>query len=119
MLKSLRHYRKRLLSLSQSPELQNSAAMFASVLNQEARKTVPKIDQAIVRVCRMLESDEPGPLKDDARFLEKALSCYESDIQKAQDTGDAYFLSLVGDLADAKGDLGPIRDAKYRIMRDA
>ena len=37
VLKSLNHYKNRLKTLNDSPELKDSAAMFASVLNQQAR----------------------------------------------------------------------------------
>lgn len=49
VLKSLTHYKKRLQTLGQSPELQNAAAMFGPVLGQEARKTIPRIDDMLDR----------------------------------------------------------------------
>ena len=58
ILKSLNHYKKRLQTLHKSPELQNSAAMFASVLNQQARKTVPEIDEALEKIYRVLRDVE-------------------------------------------------------------
>lgn len=118
VLKALEHYKKRLKTLSHSPELQNSAAMFASVLNQEARNTVPKIDRIIEKIhCVLRGTEQTASLLDDVHFLEKALSCYQSDIQKAQDTGHEYFLELVGDLSTAKDYLKPIDIAKDRIKQ--
>lgn len=105
ILKALSHYKKRLQTLHTSPELQNSAAMFASVLNQEARKTIPKIDDIKKKVIDILEGNNPSI---DVNFLRKALACYESDIQKAQDTQNEYFLKLVN-LDDIKNDIKSIR----------
>ena len=116
ILKSLNHYKKRLKTLGQSPELQNSAAMFASVLNQEARKTIPIIDDMIEKIHDILRGvKEYDSLYNDVKFLEKALSCYKSDIQKAQDTGNEYFVKLVGDMKAASNDIEPINTAKCKI----
>ncbi len=116
VIKALNHYRKRLRSFSGSPELQGSAAMFASLLNQEAGKTIPKIDETITKIHHVLRGQEqPESLLKDIEFLEKALACYQSDIQKAQDTGDRYFLKLVKDIQSAKRDLIPISIARKQI----
>ncbi len=56
-------------------------------------------------------------LSEDVSFLEKALSCYESDIHKAETTEHEYFLKLVGDITDAKNDLGTIKIALNKIKQ--
>ena len=90
--------------------------MFASVLQQEARKTVPKIDEAIKKIKECLTGSQPlDSLIDDIPFFQKALSCYESDIKKAQDTGYDYFVNLVGDMKVAKEILPSINIANKRI----
>ena len=50
ILKSLKHYKNRLRTLGKSPELKESAAMFASVLSQQAMKIIPVIDQTIQKI---------------------------------------------------------------------
>lgn len=120
VIKALNHYKKRLKTLGQSPELQNSAAMFASVLHQEATKTVPKIDKTIEDIHNSLSNPEQlQSLQSKVSFLEKALSCYQSDIQKAQDTGNKYFLMLVGDLAAASNDVKPLKAAKSKLRQNS
>ena len=116
VLKSLEHYRKRLRTLSKSPELKDSAAMFASVLNQQAMKTVPKIDEVVEKIKNSINDiQEVQKLSDEISFFEKALMCYESDIDKAQNTGHEYFVNLVGDLAAAKNDVNIIKNALKKI----
>jgi len=116
LLKSLEHYRKRLRTIGQSPELKDSAAMFASVLNQQAMKTVPKIDEVIEKIKKSINDiQEIKSLSGEIPFFEKALMCYESDIDKAQNTGHEYFVKLVGDLSEAKNDLGTIKTALKKI----
>ena len=116
ILKSLNHYKNRLKTLNESPELKDAAAMFASVLNQQARKTVPKINEVIEKIHKSLEDTQAmNELEEEIQFLEKALTCYESDIHKAEDIGHEYFVKLVGDMAEARNDLKRIKVALDKI----
>ena len=116
VLRSLNHYKKRLKSIGNSPELKDSSAMFGSLLQQEAMKTIPKIDH-IIKIIQegLTESTLLNSLSNDSGFLVKALLCYEADIKKAQDTGHEYFLKLVGDLSLVKNDLELIKNALNKI----
>mgnify|MGYP001811990802 CR=1 FL=1 len=116
ILKSLNHYKNRLKTLNESPELKEAAAMFASVLNQQARKTVPKINEVIEKIQKSLEDTQAmNELEEERQFLEKALTCYESDIHKAEDTGHEYFVKLVGNMEEARNDLRAIKTALEKI----
>jgi len=118
VLKSLRHYKNRLKTMGNSPELKDAAAMFAPILYQQAMKTIPKIDEVIQKVQDNLgDIQSVNKLSEDVPFLEKALLCYEADIHKAQDTGHAYFLKLVGDMVVAKNDLETIKIALDKIKQ--
>ena len=55
ILKSLRHYKNRLKTISDSPELKDSAAMFGGILKQAAIKTIPKIDE----ITQKIQNDLP------------------------------------------------------------
>jgi ElaB/YqjD/DUF883 family membrane-anchored ribosome-binding protein len=116
ILKSLNHYKNRLKTLNESPELKDAAAMFASVLNQQARKTGPKINEVIEKIHKSLEDTQAmNELEEERQFLGKALTCYESDIHKAEDTGHEYFVKLVGDMGEARNDLKRIKIALEKI----
>lgn len=116
ILRSLNHYKKRLKTLGSSPELKNSSAIFGSLLQQEAMKTIPKIDEITKKIKDALSDDIVlNSLSEDRAFLVKALSCYESDINKAQNTGHEYFLKLVGDLPFVKKDLDLVKNAVDKI----
>jgi hypothetical protein len=56
-------------------------------------------------------------LSEEISLLERALSCYESDIHKAETTKHEYFLKLVGNMDDAKKDLGTIKIALNKIKQ--
>ena len=116
ILKSLNHYKNRLKTLSESPELKESGATFGSILNQQARKTVPKINEVIEKIQTSLSDVQIlKELEEEKQFLEKALSCYESDIHKAEDTGNEYFVKLVGDMVQGRKDLETIKTALDKI----
>ena len=118
VLKSLRHYKNRLKTIGNSPELKDAAAMFAPLLYQQAMKTIPKIDEIIQKVQDNLEDvQSASKLSEDVPFLEKALSCYEADIHKAQDTGHEYFVKLVGEKVVSKNDLESIKIALDKIKQ--
>jgi len=116
ILRSLFHYKKRLISIDKSPEIKDSAAMLGGVLRQAAMKTIPKIDEVTQIIKQsLLESKVVNTLNENIPFLEKALLSYESDIKKAQDTGHEYYLKLVGNLPLAVKDLELINIAKSKI----
>ena len=116
VLKSLNHYKNRLKTLNKSPELKEAAAMFAPVLNQQAMKTIPKIDEVTKKIQDSLNNIESiNNLQEEIPFLEKALACYESDIHKAENTGYEYFTTLIGDMVQAKKDLKIIKIALEKI----
>ena len=120
ILRSLQHYRNRLRTLPNSPELKDAAAMFASVLNQQAMKTIPKIDEVTKKVQDSLDDIKKiNELQSEISFFEKALMSYESDIQKAQDLGHEYFVKLVGDMVEAKNNLPEIKKALEKIKQFA
>ncbi len=118
ILKSLKHYKNRLKTIGNSPDLKETAGMFAPILNQQAMKTIPKIDQVIQKIQNnLVDIQLVNKLSEDIPFLEKALSCYEADIHKAENTGHEYFVKLVGNMAVAKNDLKIIKIALDKIKQ--
>ena len=116
ILKSLNHYKNRLKTFNESPELKEAGATFGSILNQQARKTIPKINEVIEKIQTSLRDVQIlKELEEEKQFLEKALSCYESDIHKAEDTGNEYFVKLVGDMIQGRKDLETIKTALNKI----
>ena len=92
--------------------------MFAPILNQQAMKTIPKIDEVIQKIQNnLVDIQLVNKLSEDIPFLEKALSCYEADIHKAENTGHEYFVKLVGNMAVAKNDLKIIKIALDKIKQ--
>ena len=118
VLKSLVHYKKRLQTIHASPELKEAAAMFAPVLQGQAQKRIPMIDETKQKIEEMLQNSIPAQsLEEDLEILEKALECRKADIEKALDTGREYFIKLLGDLQEATKDLEPIKNALVKIKQ--
>ena len=116
ILKSLNHYKNRLKTLNESPELKDGGGTFGSILNMQARKTIPKINEVIEKIQSGLSDVQIlKELEEEKQFLEKALSCYESDIHKAEDAGNEYFVKLVGDMVQGRKDLETIKTALDKI----
>ena len=116
ILKAFTHYKKRLQTMGNSPELKEAAAMFAPVLQQQAVKIIPRIDETVTKIQNVLSDIIPiNSLEDDIQLMQRALECYQSDIEKAENTGNEYFLKLLGDLLTAKKDSADIAKAINKI----
>ncbi|RMW33468.1 MAG: hypothetical protein EA437_06525 [Candidatus Nitrosomarinus sp.] len=116
ILKSLTHYKKRLQTIHASPEVKEAAAMFAPVLQSQAKKRIPMIENAKIDIEKFLvDSKIIESLQQDLEIIEKALECRKSDIEKAETTSDEYFLKLVENLDESKKDLPQIENALKKI----
>ena len=116
ILKSLIHYKKRLQTIHQSPELKEAAAMFAPLLQSTARKKIPVIDEVKEKIDHCLLNLIPvQSLEQNLEILQKALECRKADIEKAEDTGDEYFIKLLGDVHKARNDLEEIEKGLIKI----
>ena len=116
ILKSLIHYKKRLRTIHQSPELKEAAAMFAPILQSTARKKIPDIDKVKEKIDQCLLNLIPvQSLEQNLEILQKALECRKADIEKAEDTGAEYFINLLGDVQKARNDLEEIEKALIKI----
>ncbi len=118
ILRSLNHYKKRLQTIHASPELKEAAAMFAPVLQSQARKRLPIIEETIEKINQyLLDSASAQTLEENLETIEKSLECRKSDIEKAEETGKEYFIKLVGNVQDAKKDTVLIENALIKIKK--
>ena len=116
ILKSLTHYKKRLQTIHASPEVKQAAAMFAPVLQSQAKKRIPTIESTKENIERfLLDSTSTESLEQNLEIIEKALECRKSDIEKAESTSEDYFIKLVKDVEESKKDLPNIDNALLKI----
>ena len=116
ILKSLTHYKKRLQTIHASPEVKQAAAMFAPVLQSQAKKRIPMIESTKENIERfLLDSTSTESLEQNLEIIEKALECRKSDIEKAESTSEDYFIKLIKDVEESKKDLPDIDNALLKI----
>ena len=116
ILKSLIHYKKRLQTIHASPELKEAAAMFAPVLQSQAKKRIPIIEETQIKIEKfLLGTISSEILEESLEILEKALECRKSDIEKAESIPDEYFIKLLGDIQESKKDIEQINNALVKI----
>ena len=116
ILKSLIHYKKRLQTIHASPELKEAAAMFAPVLQSQAKKRIPIIEETQIKIEKFLLGTISSEILEKClEILEKALECRKSDIEKAENIPDEYFIKLLGDIQESKKDIEQINNALVKI----
>ena len=116
ILKSLTHYKKRLQTIHSSPEVKQAAAMFAPVLQSQAKKRIPMIESTKENIEKfLLDSKATEELEQNLEIIQKALECRKSDIEKAESTSEDYFIKLIKDVEESKKDLPDIENALLKI----
>ena len=92
--------------------------MFTPVLQSQAKKRIPMINEVKEKVKQSLLNTIPAQsLEQNLEILVKALECYKADIEKAEDTGIEYFVKLFGDVHEARNDLESIKNALIKIKQ--
>lgn len=115
VLRAMNHYLKRLRSIGKSPELKD-APMFAQIVISEAGKIGPQIAPAISKIKNALGNPETiQELQADIPLYEKALTCYESDIKRAQ--SEKFYSDLLVGNDFASTDYKNIRPALEKIKQ--
>jgi hypothetical protein len=88
--------------------------VFAQIVEQEAMKAYPLVGTLIKKINEGLENSEIlSSLESDIALFEKALSCYQSDIQKMD--SDSFYSELITDKNIANTDLPNIASALSKI----
>ena len=114
LIRSLRHYKKRLRNITSTPELQD-APMFKQVVEQEAMRTYPLIDVLIKKINQSLTNNEKLlNLKQDISLLEKSLNSYSTDLQKSMKTNNEFYSNLIEDV-NSSDELDQVKIALEKI----
>ena len=114
LIRSLKHYKKRLRNIASTPELQD-APMFRQVVEQEAMKTYPHIDVLIKKINQsLINTEKLLDLKQDISLLEKSLNSYFSDLQKSMKENNAFYSNLIVNV-DCEDELNKVKIALEKI----
>ena len=115
ILKALEHYKKRLRTINSSPEL-SGAAMFAQIIQQEAMKTYPKVEELITIIPQCLENPEQlNELVNHVPILQKSLESYKSDLEKVKSSTHDYYKKLISVEQISDGEINTVENAIQKI----
>ena len=113
VLRSLKHYKKRLKNIRKSPEIKD-APMFATIIEQEAIKAFQGADLLILKINEaLLKPEMLQTLEPELPVMQKAMECYFSDIQKVG--SDSFYSELILDKMTALQDLKSIQDSLQKL----
>jgi hypothetical protein len=113
VLRSLKHYKKRLKNIRKSPEIKD-APMFATIIEQEAIKAFKGADSLILKINEaLLKPEMLRTLESELPLMQKAMDCYFSDIQKVG--SDSFYSELILDKMTALQDLKTIQDSLQKL----
>ena len=113
VLRSLKHYKKRLKNIRKSPEIKD-APMFATIIEQEAIKAFQGADSLILKINEaLLKPEMLQTLESELPLMQKAMECYFSDIQKVG--SDSFYSELILDKMTALQDLKTIQDSLQKL----
>jgi len=113
VLRSLKHYKKRLKNIRKSPEIKD-APMFATIIEQEAIKAFQGADLLILKINEaLLKPEMLQTLESELPLMQKAMECYFSDIQKVG--SDSFYSELILDKMTALQDLKSIQDSLQKL----
>ncbi len=113
VLRSLKHYKKRLKNIRKSPEIKD-APMFATIIEQEAIKAFQGADSLILKINEaLLKPEMLQTLESELPLMQKAMECYFSDIQKVG--SDSFYSELILDKMTALQDLKSIQDSLQKL----
>ena len=73
VLRSLAHYKKRLRSIGESPELKEAAAMFAPILESQAQKRYPMVIGAMKKIEQMLQGTICSVIRRGSGYIRKSV----------------------------------------------
>jgi len=117
VLRALNHYKKRLRTISSSPEL-SGASMFVQVIEQEAMKTYPLIQNIIKQINEGLDDvNSLNQLQNNVTLIEKSLNSYKTDLEKALSETHHYYVQLIPESKKYESDLALIENALQKIVQ--
>ncbi len=90
--------------------------MFVQVVEQEAMKTFPKIQDIIEKINQSLnDTNSLNQLQNEIPDIEKSLNSYKTDLQKALVGSNEYYTKLIPEASSLKADLALIENALQKI----
>ena len=118
VLKALNHYRKRVSTVGNDPQLQESAMNLRMLVAEEGKKTAQKVD-VVIKIINTGKNDPKmmNQVEFEVPLIEKALTCYKVDIEKIGETMHERYLELFDEPKNLQFDLPLIDEALQEIKK--
>ncbi len=118
VLKALNHYGKRVSTVGNDPQLQESAMNLRMLVVEEGKKTAQKVD-VVIKIISAGKNDPKmiNQVEFDVPLIEKALTCYKADIEKIGETMHERYLELFDEPKNLQFDLPLIDEALQEIKK--
>ncbi|MFB5610203.1 MAG: hypothetical protein ACE5R3_03095 [Nitrosopumilaceae archaeon] len=118
VLKALNHYRKRVSTVGNDPQLQESAMNLRMLVAEEGKKTAQKVD-VVIKIINAGKNDPKmmNQVEFEVPLIEKALNCYKVDIEKIGETMHERYLELFDEPKNLQFDLPLIDEALQEIKK--
>lgn len=118
VIKALNHYRKRVVNVGNDPQLKESAMNLRMLVADEGKKTAQKVD-VVIKIINAGKKDPKliNQVQFEVPLMEKALKCYQTDIEKIADTMQERYVDLFDEPKNLQFDLPLIEEALQEIKK--
>jgi dsRNA-specific ribonuclease len=118
VLKALKHYQNRVQKIGNDPQLQDAAMNLRMLVAEEGKKTAQKVD-VVMKIINVGRNDPKliNQVEFEIPLIEKALKCYQADIEKIADTMHERYVELFDEPKNLQEDLPLIAHALKEINK--
>lgn len=117
VLRALNHYKKRVENIGSDPHVQENPTLRIVVV-EEGKKTSAKVGVIIKIINAGINNPKLiDQVQFDVPIMEKALKCYQSDIEKIANTMQERYSDIFDEPKKLQDDLPLIKDALSKIKQ--
>ena len=118
--KALNHYRKRVATVGNDPQLQESAMNLRMLVAEEGKKTAQKVD-VLIKIINAAKNDPKmiNQVEFEVPLIEKALTCYKADIEKIGETMHERYVDLFDEPKNLQFEIPLIEEALIEVKKFA
>jgi len=118
VLKALKHYQNRVAKIANDPHVKETAMNLRMLFAEEGKKTAQKVD-VVIKIINAGKNDPKliNQAQFDVPLIEKALKCYQADIEKIANTMRERYIDLFDEPKNLQADLPFIQEALQEIKK--
>ncbi|MFQ5573385.1 MAG: hypothetical protein ACE5EJ_03950 [Nitrosopumilaceae archaeon] len=118
VIKALQHYQKRVQTIGNDPQLQETAMNLKMLVAEEGKKTAQKVG-VVMNIINTGRNDPKmmNQIQFDVPLIEKALKCYQNDLEKIAENMEARYAELFDEPKNLQDDLPLIEQALKEINK--